>query len=151
MMKLYTVVVYNLRMCMKEDHPGLNKAREIIISFKANFFSKSLPWTIFIGKKTFDLQRTYHWSCSNNVTNNLVTEQNNYVMHRFLDLQTLHIFCRIFKGHIWSLFTRLEILELRGQHVMMKSQLPQPLLSAPSGHMGDGDTNTELHIMNLQV
>jgi len=43
MMKLYTVVVYNLRMCMKEDHPGLNKAREIIICFKANFFSKSLP------------------------------------------------------------------------------------------------------------
>ena len=35
-LKLYTVVVYNLRMCMKEDNPGPNnikgdKLREIII------------------------------------------------------------------------------------------------------------------------
>ena len=26
-MKLYTVVVYNLRMCMKEDNPGLKNIK----------------------------------------------------------------------------------------------------------------------------
>jgi len=30
-MKLYTVAVYNLRMCMEEDNPGPNSSREIIL------------------------------------------------------------------------------------------------------------------------
>jgi len=31
-MKLYTVEVYDLRMCMSENNPGLNYSREIISS-----------------------------------------------------------------------------------------------------------------------
>ena len=32
MIKIYTAALYNLRMCMKEDNPGLNNSREIISS-----------------------------------------------------------------------------------------------------------------------
>jgi len=32
LMKLYTVKVYDLRMCMSENNPGLNYSREIISS-----------------------------------------------------------------------------------------------------------------------
>jgi len=35
LMKLYTVAVYNFKMCMKEDNPGLNYLREIMISASA--------------------------------------------------------------------------------------------------------------------
>jgi len=34
-MKLYTGAVYNFKMCMKEDNPGLNYLREIMISVSA--------------------------------------------------------------------------------------------------------------------
>ena len=35
LMKLYTVAVYNVKMCIKEDNPGLNYLREIMISVSA--------------------------------------------------------------------------------------------------------------------